>query len=197
VPTDGLPGERPYPTQKFPLKPLPFSRQVYTADDITDISPESHGHVKEQYLKYRTDHKFAPPSTSGTLLFGYSGGAEWGGNAADPEGVIYINANDEPWVLEMTDTVTLNAETATLSKGNALYAVNCASCHGNDRKGNGLEFPGLTDIGNRLSTAQLAQVISAGTGRMPSFQHLPESDREAIVNYLLNPHAARPPSTAS
>src|SRR5690606_9975938 len=67
----------------------------------------------------------------------------------------------------------------------------------NDRKGNGLEFPGLTDIGNRLSTAQLTQVISAGTGRMPSFQHLPESDREAIVNYLLNPHAARPPSTAS
>jgi len=190
VPTDGLPGEHPYPTQKFPLKPLPFSRQVYTADDITDISPESRAYVKEQYLKYRTDHKFAPPSTSGTLLFGYSGGAEWGGNAADPEGIIYINANDDPWILQMIDTVALNAETATLSTGNALYAVHCASCHGVDRKGNGLEFPGLTDIGSRLSANQLKGVVSAGTGRMPSFQHLPESDRDAITNYLLNPHAA-------
>ncbi|WP_353125579.1 PQQ-binding-like beta-propeller repeat protein [Parapedobacter pyrenivorans] len=189
VPTDGLPGEHPYPTQKFPLKPLPFSRQVFTEADISDISPESYAYIKSQYLNYRSDHKFAPPSVSGTLLFGYSGGAEWGGTAADPEGVLYINANDEPWILQMIDTTSLNNETATLSKGHALYAMNCASCHGSDRKGNGLEFPSLTDIDTRMSPAQLKQVVSAGTGRMPSFQHLAEEDREAIVQYVLNPRA--------
>ncbi|GGG82005.1 hypothetical protein GCM10007415_13470 [Parapedobacter pyrenivorans] len=197
VPIDGLPGEHPYPTQKFPLKPMPFSRQVFTEGDISDISPESYAYIKEQYLNYRSDHKFAPPSVSGTLLFGYSGGAEWGGTAADPEGVLYVNANDEPWILQMIDTASLNKETAALSRGHALYAMNCAACHGSDRKGNGLEFPGLTDIGNRMSPAQLKQVVSAGTGRMPSFQHLAESDREAIVQYVLNPRAASPQSAGN
>jgi len=195
VPTHGLPGEHPYPTQKFPLKPLPFSRQVFTEADITDISPESHAYIKAQYLKYRSDHKFTPPDTSGTLLFGYSGGAEWGGSAADPEGVLYINANDEPWVLQMIDTVSLNRETASLSRGNALYAINCASCHGGDRRGNGLEFPSLAEIGNRMSHAQLKQIVTAGTGRMPSFQHLPDDDREAIVQYVRNPRAVSRPAT--
>ncbi len=197
VPTQGLPGEHPHPTQKFPLKPLPFSRQVFTEKDITDISPEAYAHIKAQYLKYRSDHKFTPPSTSGTLLFGYSGGAEWGGNAADPGGVLYVNANDEPWVLQMTDTVTLNRETASLSRGNALYAMNCASCHGGDRRGNGLEFPSLVEIGNRMSPAQLKQVVTSGTGRMPSFQHLADEDREAIIQYVLNPQAAPRAATGS
>ncbi|SEK30068.1 outer membrane protein assembly factor BamB family protein [Parapedobacter koreensis] len=197
VPTNGLPGEYPYPTQKFPLKPQPFSRQAFTEADITDISPESHAYIKEQYLKYHSDHKFSLPNTAGTLLFGYSGGAEWGGNAADPEGVLYVNANDDPWILQMIDTVALNKETALLSRGNALYAINCASCHGGDRKGNGLEFPSLADVGNRMSAAQLKQVVTAGTGRMPSFQHLTEDDRDAIVDYLLNPRAIATPSAGN
>ncbi|MDQ6843190.1 MAG: PQQ-binding-like beta-propeller repeat protein, partial [Bacteroidota bacterium] len=54
VPTNGLPGEHPWPTQKYPLKPLPLSHQVFTEADITDISPESHAYVLEQYRKYRT-----------------------------------------------------------------------------------------------------------------------------------------------
>ena len=83
VPTDGLPGEHPWPTQKYPSKPLPLSHQVFTEDDITDISPEAHAFVKTQYAKYKSDNKFAPHSFNGTLLFGYSGGAEWGGNAID------------------------------------------------------------------------------------------------------------------
>lgn len=191
VPTDGLPGEHVYPTQKFPLKPEPFAHQVFTEDDITNISPESHAYIREQYLKYRADHKYTPPSVEGTILFGYSGGAEWGGNATDPEGILYVNSNNDPWLLQMVDTATLNAQTAKLSEGNALYAVNCASCHGADRRGNGLEFPSLRNIGDKLSADQLKALITTGTGRMPSFRHLPESDRELIVDYLLNPGAVR------
>lgn len=194
VPTTGLFGEHPYPTQKFPTKPAPFSRQVFTEADITDISPESHAYIRERYTQYRTDHKFAPPTTEGTLLFGYSGGAEWGGNAADPDGVLYLNSNDEPWVLQMADTLSLHAETAALSKGNALYMTNCAACHGPDRKGNGLEFPGLRDIGSKMSAAALKSLVAAGTGRMPSFGHLPKEDQTALVNYLLNPGAVSPPA---
>jgi len=32
VPTKGLPGEHPFPTQKYPLKPAPFARQTYTGN---------------------------------------------------------------------------------------------------------------------------------------------------------------------
>src|SRR5690554_2878837 len=133
VPIDGLPGEHPYPTQKFPVKPLPLSHQVFTEDIITDISPESHAFVKDIYNQFRTDHKFTPPSTEGTLAFGYSGGAEWGGNAIDPDGILYQNSNNDPWVLQLIDTTVQNNAFASLSQGNALYLKNCAACHGEDR----------------------------------------------------------------
>ncbi|HZG23408.1 MAG TPA: PQQ-binding-like beta-propeller repeat protein, partial [Chitinophagaceae bacterium] len=55
VPTKGgLPGERPYPTQKFPLKPAPFTRQVYTEADLTNLSPEAHAFVKKRYLQIKS-----------------------------------------------------------------------------------------------------------------------------------------------
>ena len=192
VPTNGLPGEKPWPTQKYPVKPLPLSHQVMTEEDITDLSPESHAYVKDIYLKYRSDNKFTPPSVEGTLLFGYSGGAEWGGNAIDSDGILYQNTNDDPWILQMTDTVSRNKELASLSHGNAMYEINCAACHGADRKGSGTQFPDLTRIQANFNKAQVAQIIKTGSGRMPSFQHLPQDDREAIVDYLFNPWAVRP-----
>nr|WP_317046503.1 PQQ-binding-like beta-propeller repeat protein [Adhaeribacter arboris] len=63
VPTSpALPGEHPYPTQKFPLKPAPFAHQVFTEADITNISPEAYAYVKERFAEMPTDHKFTPPS---------------------------------------------------------------------------------------------------------------------------------------
>ncbi|HTL09343.1 MAG TPA: PQQ-binding-like beta-propeller repeat protein, partial [Chitinophagaceae bacterium] len=80
VPVNGLPGEHPYATQKFPLKPLPFAKQVIASEeDITNISPEAHAYVKQRLSQFPLPaNKFMPPNTTGTLLFGYSGGAEWG-----------------------------------------------------------------------------------------------------------------------
>jgi quinoprotein glucose dehydrogenase len=185
VPTSGLPGETPYPTQKYPLKPAPFSRQIFTEDDITDLSPEAHAYVKERYLKIRSDNKFTPPSTTGTLLFGYSGGAEWGGNAADPEGIFYQNSNEEPWELVMVDASQKKDEPPRTA-GNRLYMTNCSACHGQDRKGSGPELPGLENIGKKLSPAVIRSILKTGSGRMPSFSHLSENEQNAIIGFLLN-----------
>lgn len=190
VPKDGLPGEHVWPTQPFPTKPLPFSRQIFTESDITDISPEAHDFVLDQFRQFRSDNKFTPPSIKGTLLFGYSGGAEWGGNAIDPDGVLYQNSNDDPWVLQMIDTATRNKEVASVSHGNALYIVNCAACHGRDRKGNGTQFPNLIDIGKKRTFDEVQMIVRAGSGRMPSFQQISKEDRTAIVNFLLNKESA-------
>ncbi len=193
VPTNALPGEHPWPTQKYPSKPLPFSHQIFTEADITDLSPESHSYVSELYKKYRTDNKFTPPDTVGTILFGFSGGAEWGGNAVSPDGILFQNANDDPWLTIMVDTGTRNKEFASMSNGNVLYQVNCAVCHGEDRKGSGTQFPSLINIGKKRTAAQINSVIKTGAGRMPSFQRLSESDRNLIVSYLMNmPPNARP-----
>jgi quinoprotein glucose dehydrogenase len=194
VPTEGLPGEHPFPTQKFPAKPLPLSHQVFTEDLITDISPEAHAYVNEIYKQFRTDHKYTPPSTEGTLAFGYSGGAEWGGNAIDPDGILYQNSNDDPWILQLIDTTVQNNAFASLSQGNALYLKNCAACHGEDRKGNGSDFPALLDVGKKLSRKEIVEIMEAGIGRMPAFQHISGQDRESIAGYLLDLHSfGRPP----
>jgi quinoprotein glucose dehydrogenase len=201
VPTNGLPGEHPYPTQRYPVKPLPFSRQVYTENDITDISPEAHAYVKERFLKIKTDNKFTPPNTTGTLLFGYSGGAEWGGNAIDPDGIFYQNSNDEPWELTMMEAKQKPSE-APRTAGNALYMTNCSACHGQDKKGSGPELPALVDIGKKLRPDAIKSLLKTGSGRMPSFQHLTDKEHDAIINFLLNTEtepkfAAKPKSSTA
>ncbi|MEQ9286121.1 MAG: PQQ-binding-like beta-propeller repeat protein [Cyclobacteriaceae bacterium] len=186
VPTIGLPGEHPFPTQKYPVKPLPFSRQVYTEEDITNISPESEAYIKELFVKYKTDNKFTPPSTKGTLLFGYSGGAEWGGNAIDMDGILYQNSNDDPWILEMIDAKTREERMETVSSDKGLFDITCATCHGVDRKGNGSTFPDISKIHERLTQDEVLKVVNKGKGLMPPFQHLSGQQKDMIVDYLFN-----------
>lgn len=193
VPINGLPGEYPWPTQPYPVKPFPFSRQVFTEDDITNISPEAHSYVSSLYKRFRSDNKFTPPSIQGTLLFGYSGGAEWGGNAIDPSGVLYQNSNDDPWILQMIDTAILNKEIKSVSKGNGLYIKNCAGCHGQDRKGSGTQFPNLVNISNKRTFEQILEILRTGTGRMPSFQQISKGDRIAITDFLFNKEFTKGP----
>ena len=186
VPVNGLPGEHPWPVQKFPVKPLPLSNQVFKEEDITNLSPDSKSYVKDISKKYSYTNKFTPPSEQGTLLFGYSGGVEWGGNAIDPDGVFYQNANNDPWLLQMTNANSRKEQLANVSHGNALYLLNCAACHGVDKKGSSDQFPDLSNLSKRLNQEQVETIIKTGSGRMPSFDHLTENDRKAIANYLFD-----------
>jgi len=189
VPTTGLPGEHPWPTQKFPLKPLPMSNQVFTEADITNISPQSHDSILKLFR--RTEHRntYLPPNLKGVLLYGYSGGAEWGGSSIDPDGILYQNVNNALWELQMVSRTTQQKEIASFSAGQGLYIANCSSCHGPDRKGNGLEIPSLLNYDGHLKKDAVANILKTGQGRMPSFQFLPEEQRKSIINFLLNSKA--------
>ncbi len=184
VPVDGLLGEHPWPVQKFPVKPLPVSTQVFKEEEITDVSEAASAYVKQIIKNLGYDNKFMPPSEEGTLLFGYSGGVEWGGNAIDPDGIFYQNANNDPWILQMTNASNRKEELTNVSHGNALYQINCAACHGADKKGNGDQFPDLRNISQRINKSQVQTIIKTGSGRMPSFSHLGKEDLQAITNYL-------------
>ena len=188
VPVKGLPGEHPWATQKYPFKPLPFSHQTISDTDLTNISPEAHAYVQKvvDQTNKAGRNKFLPPDTAGTVLVGYSGGAEWGGNAVDSEGILYQNANDAPWLLRMISGQERKKEIVRLEEGQGLYIANCSACHGADRKGNGHEIPSLWNIGQRRRPEDIAAILRNGQARMPSFQQLTDQQRAAIINFLLN-----------
>jgi quinoprotein glucose dehydrogenase len=186
VPGGGVPGEHPWPTQKYPVKPLPLSHQQLTEDDLTNISPGANAFARQRFAQvHQPVNKFVPPSESGTFLFGYSGGAEWGGNATDPDGVFYQNANEDAWDLEMIDVVARDKALASLSYGNVQYVKRCSFCHGMDRKGSGNQFPTLLNIAAKRSAASIGALILTGSGRMPSFPNISDKDRSAIVSFLM------------
>jgi len=196
VPMSDLQGESAWPTQPIPTKPAPFSRQLFTYDDITDISPESHRHVLERFAKIRPHTPYLPPSREGSIVFpGFDGGAEWGGAATDPDGVLYVNGNEMPWVLTMVETKRKGAE--PLASGEAIFTQICAACHGVDRQGNKAQnVPSLVGVEQRLKKPDVLALLKTGKGVMPSFDFLTENQRQLVVDYLLGTAPATPANDA-
>lgn len=196
VPISDLQGESAWPTQPIPTKPAPFSRQLFTYDDITDISPESHRHVLERFAKIRPHTPYLPPSREGSIVFpGFDGGAEWGGAATDPDGVLYVNGNEMPWVLTMVETKRKGAE--PLASGEAIFTQICAACHGVDRQGNKAQnVPSLVGVEQRLKKTDVLALLKTGKGVMPSFDFLTENQRQLVVDYLLGTAPATPVNDA-
>jgi quinoprotein glucose dehydrogenase len=186
VPVKGLPGEHAWPYQKFPVKPLPFSNQVFNEEDITNISKESHDYIRKLFDSTDHSNKFTPPNEKGILLYGYSGGAEWGGNAIDSDGVLFQNTNNGLWKVQMESSAKHSFKTETPPSGQILYNNYCSSCHGKDKKGNGAEIPGLSQTNNHLSKTEISHIIEDGRRRMPSFAQLSQNERNALADFLLN-----------
>ena len=175
-----------WPTQPFPTQPPPLIRQEYTEDDFSNISPRA-TQISEEVFKQSGNYgAYPPPSLDQTIMFpGYDGGMEWGGSAADPEGILYVNVNEIPWFYQLVPTV--QEDGSPLAYGEKLYRVHCASCHGIDRKGNPSGgFPALNDAKERLNKALIMHFIANGGGRMPAFHQLSQERQEAITDYLLD-----------
>lgn len=118
------------------------------------------------------------------MLPGFDGGAEWGGAAADPQGILYVNGNEMPWILTMVPTQRSGTEPT--SSGEAIYTQICAACHGIDRLGNKAQnVPSLVGIQQRLRRPDLMSLLKTGKGVMPSFDFLTERQRESLVDSLL------------
>ncbi len=183
-----LPGEHPWPTQPRPTKPRPFSMQELAVDSLTHRTPEAHQYVLDRFKNSRYEGRYTNPNMDGTLVFFIGGGAEWGGNAVTPDGVIYINSNNMLWWLKMRENPDYGVNLAKVPKGQLLFNSNCASCHSisedkSEQKISGI--PNLKFVGDRLPRQQISTTVESGRGRMPSFQFLEKEDRDAIVDFLL------------
>ena len=186
VPPSRLQGESAWPTQPVPHKPGPFSRQQFTEDLVTDLSPKSRDAVLERLAKVNRHSLYYPPSTEGTIIFpGFDGGAEWGGAGVDPRrGILYVNGNEMPWILTMVETK--RKEGAQLSSAQQIYSQICAACHGVSREGDPARaFPTLANIGQKLKKPQIVELLKTGRGTMPSFAFLSDEQRDALADHLL------------
>lgn len=184
APASRLPDVKTWPTQPFPARPPPLTRQKYTADDYSTISPKA-ALMTEEVLSLSGNYgSYPPPSLEQSIIFpGFDGGMEWGGSAADPEGILYVNVNEIPWFYQLVPTK--NPDGSPLPYGETLYRIQCASCHGMNREGNpGGDFPALDQVATRWTREALSQFMTQGGGRMPAFDHLSEVGREAIVDFL-------------
>lgn len=181
VPASDVPGEQAAPTQPMPVSPRPFARQVLTRDMLTTRTPEAHEWALKEFDSFKSGGGPFAPLRLGqqTVVFpGFDGGAEWGGQAFDPEtGLLYVNSNDIAW------TGALAPDDAGQS-GRSLYLRDCATCHRDDRQGTPPQIPSLVGIGERKTPAEIAAVIQKGAGRMPGFPSLQPVAVNAIASYL-------------
>ncbi len=185
APESKIDGIKTWPTQPFPTKPPALTRQKYTENDYSNISPQAELISKDVFNELGNYGSYPPPSLEQTIIFpGYDGGMEWGGSAADPNGILYVNVNEVPWFYQLIPTKSPDG--SPLSYGESFYRISCAACHGTDRKGSPSDgFPDLTNISERLDKDMLKRLITHGVGRMPAFNHLPEDRQDAIISFLL------------
>lgn len=189
VPQSDLIGEQAWPTQPFPTKPPPLMRQTYTEEDASNISPKTYELTLDRIRAAPNFGPFPAPSLKETIMFpGFDGGMEWGGGAADRDGIYYVNVNEMPWLLQMIET--RHADGTELAAGERDYVLYCGVCHGIDLKGNeDLKFPPLLEIDKRKTRAEIEQMTRQGRGRMPSYDDMPEEKRVAILDYVLSKSA--------
>ena len=192
-PADGVAGEQTSPTQPIPLKPAPFTRQTFTEKDINSWAADRET-IVATLRKARTGSPYLPLTSEMTVFFpGTDGGAQWGGAATDPEGTIYIPAKQNPVFSSLVRREQASSTTNAQVTEAQLYSLRCGACHGADRRGNhDGSYPSLVGIDKRLSTDAIHEVLQKGRGMMPSFSHLPDAERKAIVNFLLDKAPSAP-----
>ncbi len=189
-----VPGEFSSPTQPVPLAPEPFARQRLTSDMLTTRTPEAHEFAAKAFAGMYSGGPYTPLQLDKpTIVFpGFDGGAEWGGPAVDPDGVLYVNANDVAW----TGSITKYDPSKAAGPGADVYQAACASCHGSDREGSPPQFPSLLGIGARMSAKEIGDLLATGRGRMPALP-LPDEYKRPLIEYLVNNGATAPPSPGS
>ncbi len=100
-----------------------------------------------------------------------------------------------PWAAPAAEKDKKNpvpADAKAVAQGQKVAQINCVSCHGAKGKGDGAAAAALNpkpaDWTSKKvqgeSDGEIFWKIATGRGPMPSWKHLPESDRWAVVRYI-------------
>jgi mono/diheme cytochrome c family protein len=70
------------------------------------------------------------------------------------------------------------------ASGAAVYAANCAVCHGKNREGTPPAVPSLIGVRRKLSDERIAGMIRNGKAPMPPFPAMPKNQIDALLSFL-------------
>jgi quinoprotein glucose dehydrogenase len=196
VPKSDLPEEKSWPTQPIPTLPKPYARTTLKESDINPHSVDRDSLLA--LFRQAKKGMFQPFGKTPTLIFpGFDGGAEWGGAAVDPDGIMYVNANEMAWMANLSPTPK-DDELTNLSPGQRVYTLNCVVCHGPERKGNPKSgYPSLVDIGQRRERDYVSNIISNGKGMMPGFTAITGTEKQALIAFLFGDERVEAASTSN
>ena len=100
-----VPGQYLSPTQPFPTKPEPFSRQSFTVADLNPhlLTDEQRAQFRERILKARNDGPFTPIGFGEVVhMPGNQGGSNWGSTASSPgDGRVYVIGFNVPTIIRL------------------------------------------------------------------------------------------------
>jgi len=103
VPKSQVPGEYTHPTQPYPVKPAPFTRQSFSREELTDVTPESRAYCAKLIEDAEFGNLYTPIGLKPTVLFpSTNGGANWGGASFDPDThTLYVNSMEVGFLVQM------------------------------------------------------------------------------------------------
>jgi len=100
-----VPGQYLSPTQPFPTRPEPFSRQSFTVDDLNPhiLTEAQRAQFRERILKARNDGPFTPIGFDEVVhMPGNQGGSNWGSTAGNPgDGHVYVIGFNVPTIIRL------------------------------------------------------------------------------------------------
>ncbi len=108
-----VPGETLWPTQPFPTKPPPFSRQKFTVDDLNPyiLTPEEREGFRQRISAARNEGPFTPIGFDDVIhMPGNQGGSNWGSTAGNPaDGSVYVIGFNVPTIIRLLKTGELRS----------------------------------------------------------------------------------------
>jgi len=178
-----MPGEYSSPTQPIPTLPEPFMNMVFDENSILNLHPDWEADIRSQLEGAIYGDTWAPPHPEKPIVLfpGMDGGGEWGGASFDPTSqILYVNANQIPWMIGMTPNSDFE------NVGKSVYTNYCGNCHGLERKGNPSAIPSLLGVKDKYSYDSLDLLLRKGRGAMPAFDHISTENRKVLLEYLLD-----------
>ncbi len=99
APRSKIPGEKTAYYQPYIDLPEPFSKQIFSKDEISNISIESKSYI-ENKIKNSNYGFFVPHELEKkNIFFGFHGGAEWmGASINNDNGMMYITSHNIPFI---------------------------------------------------------------------------------------------------
>lgn len=101
-------GEKSSTYQKYFIEPENFSNNNFLPSDVFSINKKEQKNLKN-FVK-KTNYGIFPPFEIGkkSIFYNFHGGAEWTGASVDPiNGIMYVTANNIPWIGEITRETSL------------------------------------------------------------------------------------------